>query len=89
MMTIDVSAASCERGFLQLNIEKTSFLSRMNSQILSGVMLIDISSTSLDEFNPEQGLEEDIQKDIKLHKSRCDKPELVETIVNFITDLIT
>ena len=55
MMTIDVSAASCERGFLQLNIEKTSFLSRMNSQILSGVMLIGISSTSLEEFNPEQG----------------------------------
>ena len=52
-------------------------------------MPIGISSTSLEEFNPEQGLEEDIQKDIKLHKSRCDKPELVETIVSFITDLIT
>ena len=52
-------------------------------------MLIGISSTSLEEFNPEQGLEEDIQKDIKLHKSRYDKPELVETIVSFILDLIT
>ena len=52
-MTISISTATWEKGFSKLNIDKTSLRTSMNSQILSDVMGIGISSTSLEEFNPE------------------------------------
>lgn len=45
--------ATCERGFWKFNIEKTSLRTRVNSQILSNTFCIMISSTSLEELNPE------------------------------------
>ena len=92
-MTISVSTATCERGFSKLNIEKTPLRRRMNSQMLSDVMRIGITSTSLEDINPETVLTKWLEggparshliRHKTLLKSRFDEHELVEPALGFI-----
>ena len=52
MMSISVSIASCERGFSQMNNEKTSLRTRMCPDTLDDVLRINVERQSVEEFDP-------------------------------------
>ena len=52
MMSISVSTASCERGFSQMNNEKSSLRTRMKPEILDDVLRINVERISIEDFDP-------------------------------------
>ena len=51
MLVISASAATSERGFSKLNIEKTSLRTRLNSKTLSNIMRIGIENIPVTKFD--------------------------------------